>query len=251
MRISALTMTDRISPCASATSSRPAGLCDMRAVMIAPLPTKTRAKVPMNSAAKWRHASRICCPRLRKLMGPRRVRSLDHPTQYQRGVYSAEAEGVREYVLHAFLPPGSWQKVKIAGLVRNLKVDRRWQPFPLDRERANGRFDRSGCAECVAVIPLSSTHRNPVRAIAQHLLDRHCLGRVVERSRAPVGVDVVDLARGHVRVIERQPHRSRRLRAVWARSRHVVCVIRRAVAGNLGVNRCAPRVRSLVLFENE
>src|ERR1700681_163618 len=117
-------------------------------------------------------------------MGPRRVRSLDHPTQYQRGVYSAEAEGVREYVLHALLPPGSWQKVKIAGLVRNLKVDGRWEPFALDRERADGRLDRSRCAECVAVVALGATHGNPVRPIAQHLLDRHRLGRVVERRRA-------------------------------------------------------------------
>src|SRR6266852_4031647 len=121
-------------------------------------------------------------------MGPRRVRSLDHPAQYQRGVYSSEAEGVREHVLHAFLPPGSWQKVKIAGLVRNLKVDGGWQPFPLDRERADGRLDRPRCSERVAVVTLGATHRNPVGTIAQYLFDRHRLGRVVERRRASMGV---------------------------------------------------------------
>src|SRR5206468_9788502 len=100
MRISALTITARINPCASATSTRPAELCDIRTVMIAPLPTKTRANVPMNSAAKWRHASRIagCVP---KVYSQRRAseRSLDHPAQYQRGVDSAEAEGIRQHVL--------------------------------------------------------------------------------------------------------------------------------------------------------
>src|SRR5450830_2042393 len=95
MRIVALTMTAMVSPCASATSTKPAGLCDMRAVMIAPLPTNTKAKVPMNSAAKWRHASRICCP-LFRIDGAAAREILDHTAQYQRGVYSAEAEGDRE-----------------------------------------------------------------------------------------------------------------------------------------------------------
>src|SRR6266566_6332126 len=124
IRIRALTITARINPGASATSTRPAGLCDRRTVMIAPLPTKTRAKVPMNSAAKWRHASLIvgCLPEsLWWAAAPER--SLDHSAQHQRGVYSAEAERIREHVLHPFLPPGSRQKVKIACLVRNLKID--------------------------------------------------------------------------------------------------------------------------------
>src|SRR6267378_7218917 len=144
MRISALTITARIKPCASATSTRPAGLCDMRAIMIAPLPTKTRAKVPMNSAAKWRHASRIAAPLIRKFVGPRCAGALDHPAQYQRGIYSAEAEGVGQDVLHSLLPPGSRQKVKIAGFVRNLKVHGRRQPLTLDRQRAYRRLYRAG-----------------------------------------------------------------------------------------------------------
>src|SRR5450756_146911 len=193
IRISALTMTAMVSPCASATSTRPAGLCDMRAVMIAPLPMNTKANIPMNSAAKWRHASRICCP-LFPIDGAAAREILDHTAQYQRGVYPPEAEGVREHVLHAFLPPGSRQKVKIASPVRNLKVDGRRQPFALDCKRAYRSLDRPGCAECVAVVALGSTHRNLVRAIAQHLLDRHRLGRVVEQRRASVGVDVTDLA---------------------------------------------------------
>jgi len=59
MRISALTITARMSPCASATSTSAAGLPDIFADMIAPLPTNTSANVPMNSAMKWRQASRI------------------------------------------------------------------------------------------------------------------------------------------------------------------------------------------------
>src|SRR5215208_6696971 len=91
-----------------------------------------------------------------------RERSLDHPAQYQRGVYSAEAEGVREHVLYALLPPGARQKIKIAGFVRNLKVDSRRQPFLLQSKRADGCLDRAGGTECVAVVPLRPAHRNLV-----------------------------------------------------------------------------------------
>src|SRR5712671_809277 len=169
-------------------------------------------------------------------MGPRLVISLDHPAQYQRGIYSAEAEGVGENVLHAFLPPGSRQKVKITRLVRNLKVDGGRQPFPLDCERAYRRLDRSRGPKRVSVVAFGSAHRNSVCAVAQYLLDRERLRRVVERRRAAMRIDVTDLARRNVRIVEGEPHRSRCLRAVGTWSRHMVRVVRRAIAGDLGVD---------------
>jgi len=63
MRISALTITARMSPCASAISSKPDGLPVSFASMIAAPPTNTSAKVPMNSATKWRQESRMTCSR--------------------------------------------------------------------------------------------------------------------------------------------------------------------------------------------
>ena len=114
-------------------------------------------------------------------------------------------------MLHTLLPPGTWQKIKIAGLVRNLKVHRRWQPLTLHRQRANRRLDRARRAEGVPVVALGTAHRSSVGAIAQHLLDGHRLGGVVERRRAAVGVDVPDLVGRNVRVLQREPHRSRGL----------------------------------------
>src|SRR5205823_11580810 len=117
-------------------------LSDSRAIISAPLPMKTSAKVPINSAAKCRHASRIdVSPKVYGGAAARRERSLDHPAQYQRGVYSAEAERVRQHVLDAFRPPRLRQKVKITGLVRNLKIDGRWEPLLLQRQRANRGLD--------------------------------------------------------------------------------------------------------------
>src|SRR6202011_855197 len=113
-------------------------------------------------------------------MGPRRARSLDHSTQYQRGIDSAEAEGIGKYVLNALLPPRTRQKIKIARVVRNLKIDCGREPLLLERERADGCLDRSGRAESMAVVTLGPAHRDSIRAIAHHFLDRHCFGRVVE-----------------------------------------------------------------------
>src|SRR6266516_342688 len=231
IRIRALTITPSMRPCARATSISPAGLCDMRAIIIAPLPTKTRANVPMNSAAKWRHASRIdVSPKVYGGAAARRERSLDHPAQYQRGVDSAEAERVREHMLDAFRPPRLRQKVKITGLVRNLKIDGRWEPLLLQRQRAYRCLDSARCAERVTVVPFCTAHRNAVRAVAQHLLDRHRLGRVVERRRASASVYVADLASTDIGVFQSEPHRSCRLRAVGARCGHVMGVVCYSVA---------------------
>src|SRR3954465_5977701 len=143
-----------------------------------------------------------------------RERSLDHSAQYQRGVDSTEAEGVGEDVLHPLLPPGSRQKVKIAGLVRNLKIDRGRQPLLIKGERADRGLDRTRRAERVSVIALGSAQWDLIRAVAEYLLDRGRPGGVVERRRAAVGVDVLDLVWRDVGVRQRQSHRPRRLRAV-------------------------------------
>src|SRR6267143_2385247 len=136
--------------------------------MIAPLPTKTRANVPMNSATKCRHASRMSCPLTS--VGPRRARSLDHSTQYQRGIDSTEAKRVGEDVLDTLLPPRTRQKIKIAGLVRNLKIDCGRKPLLLQCERADGCLDRAGRAKSMTVVALGPAHRDFVRVISHHFL---------------------------------------------------------------------------------
>ena len=52
MRIVAVIMMPRMRPCAMAATTRPLVFCDIAEDMIDAPPTKTRAKMPMNSAAK-------------------------------------------------------------------------------------------------------------------------------------------------------------------------------------------------------
>src|SRR5690349_1702460 len=248
IRISALTKTASTRPCASATSTSAELLWVMRVAMIAPLPTKTRAKVPMNSARKWRQESRITRP-LKKVNGNPGAINSNHSAQNQRSVDSTEAERVGEHVLNSLLPPCSRQKIKIAGFVRNLKVNCRRQPFTVDCERANRRLDRAGSAECVAVVTLRPAEGNFIGAISQHLLDRQRLSAVVERRRAPVSVHVVDLVGRHFRVLERQPHRARGLRSIGPWRGHVIGIVGHSVAKHLGVDRSPTRFGALVFLE--
>src|SRR5688572_9274643 len=129
--------------------------------------------------------------------GRGRELSLVDPAQHQRRVYSAEAEGVREDVLHSLCPARSRQKVKITGCVRNLKVDRRWKPFALECKSADRCLDRSRRSERVTVVALGPADGHAVGALSHHRLDGHRLGRVVERSRAAVRIHVSNFSRGN------------------------------------------------------
>src|SRR3954462_3037670 len=127
-----------------------------------------------------------------RLLGPRAA-SLNNSAQYQRGVDAAEAERIRENVLHALCPPRARQKIKIAGVVRNLKIDGRRQPLVLHRQRADSSLDRAGGAERVPVVALRSAYGDGVRVITHDFLDRRRLRSVIERGRAPVRIDVTNL----------------------------------------------------------
>src|SRR5687768_7975877 len=59
MRIVALTMTARMVPWASAATINALSMRLAVAAMMDPLPTNTSAKVPTNSATKWRNESRM------------------------------------------------------------------------------------------------------------------------------------------------------------------------------------------------
>src|SRR5436309_15489842 len=101
----------------------------------------------------------------KRVLGPRAA-SLDNSAQYQRGVDAAEAERIRKDMLHALCPPRARQKIKIAGVVRNLEVHGRRQPLMLHHERADSSLDRAGRAERVSVVALGSAHGDGVRVIA-------------------------------------------------------------------------------------
>ena len=63
-----------------------------------------------------------------------------------------------------------------------------------------------------------------IRGFAEHLLDCHRLGLVVQRSGGGVGVDVVYLGGAEPRLGQRLAHGAYGLRAVGARCGHVVRV---------------------------
>src|SRR5215210_3855849 len=213
MRISALTITARMSPCARAISTSPVGVALSFAIMMAAPPTKTRAKVPMNSATKWRHESRIAGSVTGESRSGLQLRTTSYPLSALRGqllaengvsvyapkdqcrVDSTESEGIRENVVDASAAAASGQKVKIARIIGNGEVHGRWKPFLLHRQRANCRLDRARRAERMAVISLCAAHRQTVRVVAEHVLDRERFSWIVERSGAAVGVDVIDLSR--------------------------------------------------------
>src|SRR5829696_5668525 len=146
MRISALTMTARIKPCARAIPRSPAELFVSLAIIIAAPPTNTSANVPMNSATKWRQESRIGeAPPLIVITAP--CGASVHATKDEGCVDSTEAERIGQNMLDPLFFASARQKVKITGFVGNGEVDRWRQPFALDRERRDCGFDRTRGAE--------------------------------------------------------------------------------------------------------
>src|SRR5690348_17040235 len=95
-----------------------------------------------------------------------------------------------------------------------LQVDRRREPPALDRQRADRRLDGPARAQRVAIIALRAADGQPVGVLAEHLLDRGRLGRIVEWGRRRMGIDVADLGRADAAVLQSQPHRARRLAPV-------------------------------------
>ena len=107
---------------------------------------------------------------------------------------------------------------------------------------AGDGFGRAGGADQVPGDALGRRDRR--RGVAEHLADRLGLGRVVERGRRAVRVDVPDLARAKAGVVERELHARRRAFAAGRRRGDVVRVGVAAVAGDLAVDRRAARARA-------
>src|SRR5438874_3466375 len=236
MRISALTMTARMMPCANATpTSHPP------AAIEAP-PTNTNANVPTNSATKWRKLSRM--------VGSGRSWSV-RPLQNYSSVDPAKAKGIAERVLHALLASDVRDVVEIASVAGIVEVERGGKPLPLEGERGDRYFECAGRPQRMSVVPLRAAHLELLGVIAEHLADRGRFHRVVQRRGAAVGVDVGDVARRDVTVREREPHRARGLRRVGPRRGHVMRVVRIAETHYLGVDVRAAGLGALVFLEHE
>src|SRR5687768_12619723 len=174
--------------------------------MIAAPPTNTSAKVPMNSATKWRRLSRMSGPGL----------VLVRAFQDDRRVDTAESKGIAERVLDVFLAPHIGDVVEVASFPGSVEVQRRWEPLPLERECRNRELESAGCPESVAVIRLRAADLELLRVIAEHLPDGGGLDGVIQRRRAAVRVHIRHVARRDVTVVQRELHRARGLRGVGA-----------------------------------
>src|SRR5579872_1769207 len=136
--------------------------------MIVPPPMKTSAKVPTNSAMKWRQASFIVgrlewgCLQVAENVRVSGAGSHVLPSlcalQHQRRIDPPEPEGVREHVIDRGVAARAGDVIQIAALVGLLEVERRRQPSRLERQRANGGLHGAGRAERVAVVALGAAH---------------------------------------------------------------------------------------------
>ena len=83
--------------------------------------------------------------------------------------------------------------VEIARWVGILIIDCRRDPLPMQRERANCRFDCARRAQRMRVITLGAAYGNAPGVIAEHVFYRRGFRAVVELGRTGVRVDVIDL----------------------------------------------------------
>src|SRR5207302_4046089 len=86
--------------------------------------------------------------------------------------------------------------------------------------------------------------------LAKNLLDRFCLADVAETGRSGVSVDIIDVVRRNLCVIERQLHGARGASAVFRRRGHMVGVRGKTVAGKLTIYLRAALLRVFELFHN-
>src|SRR6266436_3148378 len=94
------------------------------------------------------------------------------------------------------------------------------------------------------------TDRNLVRVVAKNFFDRLGFTDIAKTGRSGVGVDVVDVVRRNLRVIERQLHGPRGASAVFRRRGHVVGVGGKSITGELTIDLRAALLRVFELFDN-
>src|SRR5678815_1607932 len=100
--------------------------------------------------------------------------------EQQRGVDTAEAERIAEKILGVCRPACATDVIQVAGGVRGLQVDGGRKPAVPAGEGADGGLDGAARAQRMTVIPLGAAHRQGEGALAEHLLDRGRLSRVID-----------------------------------------------------------------------
>ena len=127
--------------------------------------------------------------------------------EHEDGVHPAEAERARHRDVD--LPPlGDADVPERAFYIFFDEPAGRGNRLLDQRERGDHRLDRARRREGVADHPLLARDRDVAEPRAEHLGQRACLHRVVQRRARAVCVDEVDLGRRDARSRERRAHRS-------------------------------------------
>src|SRR5262245_7581295 len=127
--------------------------------------------------------------------------SLVEASENERRVGAAEAETVRQRVLHARLARFVCDIVQVAFRVRSLVVNS-WGQFPaMDGQRGEDGFDPAGRAEQMPRHRLRGAERQLISMGAECFLDRQRFTPVTQRSRSAMRVDVADRFRTDARIL--------------------------------------------------
>src|ERR1700741_1890957 len=137
--------------------------------------------------------------------------------QDQRGVGPAKSEAVVERCTDLALLGLVRDQIDAFGaLARIVEIQRRWDNLIADRENAEDRLHCAGATQQMADRRLGRTHRNLADRIAEQALDGAEFNRV-SHGRSAVGIDIVDVAWRHARLLQRHLHRSIGAKAIRMR----------------------------------
>src|SRR5579859_7101827 len=82
-------------------------------------------------------------------------------------------------------------------------------------------------------------------------LQGDCFGKIAQRSRSTMGVDVIHLVRIYARITHGIYHPAGRALSIFAWSRNVVRIGAHTIPGQLAINPGAPCLRVLQFFEHQ
>src|SRR5438132_87110 len=165
-----------------------------------------------------------------------RISSLLEASENECRVRTAEAETVRERVLHKRLARFVRHIIQVAFRVESVVINCRGQFPAVDGEHGEDGFYSARRAEQMTRHRLRGTERQLIRMRAESLLDGERLAPVAERSGSAMCVDVADLFRTDAGILNCPSHPADYAALRLVRRGHMVSVGGRAVADDLGVD---------------
>ena len=126
--------------------------------------------------------------------------------------------------------------VELALRIRVVEVYGRGHRLMSDRREARDRLESSRAAHQMARHALRGTHRHSLDRGPERPTNRPRLGHIAHRRAGGMGVDVVNLIGGNMRIGERLRDREGSLRGIAARAHHVGGIARHAHPGQFPIH---------------